>query len=155
MVAYLTKSNATEGFTQVIDFLNRSYIKYALTINPDIYVSCIKKFWNIVFIKQVNDFTRLQALVDKKKVVITEAVIRDVLRLDYAKGVDCLPNEVIFAELARMGYEKLSTKLTFYKAFFSSQWKFLIHTILQSISAKCTSWNEFSSVMASAVICLS
>nr|GEU38461.1 retrovirus-related Pol polyprotein from transposon TNT 1-94 [Tanacetum cinerariifolium] len=48
-----------------------------------------------------------------------------------------------------------STKLTFYKAFFSSQWKFLIHTILQSLSAKRTSWNEFSSTMASAVICLS
>nr|GEX05863.1 hypothetical protein [Tanacetum cinerariifolium] len=54
-----------------------------------------------------------------------------------------------------MGYEKPSTKLTFYKAFFSSQWKFLIHTILQSMSAKRTSWNEFSSAMASAVICLS
>nr|GEX50849.1 putative ribonuclease H-like domain-containing protein [Tanacetum cinerariifolium] len=44
----------------------------------------------------------------------------------------------------RMGYEKPSTKLTFYKAFFSSQWKFLIHTILQCMSAKRTSWNEFS-----------
>nr|GEW11562.1 hypothetical protein [Tanacetum cinerariifolium] len=58
-------------------------------------------------------------------------------------------------ELSRMGYKKPSTKLTFYKAFFSPQWKFLIHTILQSISAKRTSWNEFSSSMASAVICLS
>nr|GEY25240.1 putative ribonuclease H-like domain-containing protein [Tanacetum cinerariifolium] len=58
-------------------------------------------------------------------------------------------------ELARMGYEKPSTKLTFYKAFFSSQWKFLIHTILQSLSAKRTSWNEFSSAMASAFIFLS
>nr|GEV26749.1 putative ribonuclease H-like domain-containing protein [Tanacetum cinerariifolium] len=64
-------------------------------------------------------------------------------------------NEEIFAELAHMGYEKLSTKLTFYKAFFSSQWKFLIHTLLQSLSAKRTSWNEFSSAMAYAVICLS
>nr|GEY51133.1 hypothetical protein [Tanacetum cinerariifolium] len=79
-----------------------------------------------------NDVTRLQALVDRKKVVITEAAIRDVLRLDDAEGVDCLPNEEIFAELARMGYEKPSTKLTFYKAFFSSH-----------------------SAMASAVICLS
>nr|GEY85118.1 hypothetical protein [Tanacetum cinerariifolium] len=68
-----------------------------------------------------NDVTRLQALVDKKKVVITEAAIREVLRLDDAEGVDCLPNEEIFEELARMGYEKPSTKLTFYKAFFSSQ----------------------------------
>nr|GEV56927.1 hypothetical protein [Tanacetum cinerariifolium] len=58
-------------------------------------------------------------------------------------------------ELARMGYEKPSTKLMFYKAFFSSQWKFLIHTILQCMSAKRTLWNEFSSSMASAVICLS
>nr|GEV85991.1 hypothetical protein [Tanacetum cinerariifolium] len=42
------------------------------------------------------------------------------LRLDDSEGVDCLPDEEIFAELARMGYEKPSTKLMFYKAFFSS-----------------------------------
>nr|GEV11200.1 hypothetical protein [Tanacetum cinerariifolium] len=104
---------------------------------------------------QSNDVTGLQALVDKKKVVVNEAAIKDVLHLDDAEGVDCLPNEEIFTELARIGYEKPSTKLTFYKALFSSQWKFLIHTILQSMSAKRTAWNEFSSVMASAVICLS
>nr|GFA98202.1 synaptobrevin, longin-like domain protein [Tanacetum cinerariifolium] len=108
-----------------------------------------------VAVKKVNDVTRFQALVDKKKVVVMEATIRDALRLDDAEGVGCLPNEKIFAELARMGYKKPSTKLTFYKAFFSSQWKFLIHTILQCISAKRTSWNEFSSSMASAVIYLS
>nr|GFB31076.1 hypothetical protein [Tanacetum cinerariifolium] len=97
----------------------------------------------------------LQALVDRKKVVITEATIRDVLHLDDAEGVDCLPNEEIFAELVCMDYEKPSTKLTFYKDLYSSQWKFLIHIILQSMSAKRISWNEFSSAMTSAVICLS
>nr|GEU39931.1 retrovirus-related Pol polyprotein from transposon TNT 1-94 [Tanacetum cinerariifolium] len=155
MVAYLNKSDASKGFNQIVDFLNGSYIKYALTVNPNIYVSYIKKFWNTVVVKQTNDVTRLQALVDRKKVVITKAEIRDVLRLDDAERVDCLPNKEIFVELARMGYEKPSTKLTFYKAFFSSQWKFLIHTILQSMNAKRTLWNEFSSAMASAVICLS
>nr|GFC40233.1 hypothetical protein [Tanacetum cinerariifolium] len=78
-------------------------------------------FWNTVAIKQSNDVTRLQALVDKKKVVVTEAAIRDALHLDDAEGVDCLPNDEIFTELARISYEKPSTKLTFYKAFFSSQ----------------------------------
>nr|GEV09781.1 hypothetical protein [Tanacetum cinerariifolium] len=67
------------------------------------------------------DWDKLQALVDKKKVVVTEATIREALRLDDAESVECLPNEEIFVELARMGYEKPSTKLTFYKAFFSSQ----------------------------------
>nr|GEV44158.1 hypothetical protein [Tanacetum cinerariifolium] len=112
-------------------------------------------FWRTVTVKSSNDVTRLQALVDKKRVIVTKAAIRDALHINDAEGVDCLPNEEIFTELARMRYEKLTTKLTFYKAFFSSQWKFLIHIILQSMSAKRTSWNEFSLVMASAVICLS
>nr|GEV25531.1 hypothetical protein [Tanacetum cinerariifolium] len=155
MVTYLSKYDASEGFNQILDFLNASSIKYALTVNPNIYVPCIKQFWNTVVVKQVNDVTRLQALVDKKKVVVTEAAIREALHLDDAEGVDCLPNEEIFTELARMGYKKPSTKLTFYKAFFSSQRKFIIHTILQCTSAKRTSWNEFSSAMAFAVICLS
>nr|GEV14410.1 hypothetical protein [Tanacetum cinerariifolium] len=116
-------SAVSEGFNQIINFLNGSSIKYALTVNQNIYVSCIKQFWTTVAVKQVNDVTRLQALVNKKKVVVTEATIREALRLDDAEGVDCLPNEEIFIELARMGYEKPSTKLTFYKAFLSSQWK--------------------------------
>nr|GEZ32582.1 hypothetical protein [Tanacetum cinerariifolium] len=82
------------------------------------------------------DVTRLQALVDNKKIVISEVVIREIQQLNDAEGIVCLPNEEIFTGLAQMGYEKPSTKLTFYKAFFSSQWKFLIHTILQSLSAK-------------------
>nr|GEW13064.1 integrase, catalytic region, zinc finger, CCHC-type, peptidase aspartic, catalytic [Tanacetum cinerariifolium] len=123
LIAYLTKSNASEGFDQIIDFLNASSIKYALTVNHNIYVSCIKQFWSFVSVKKVNDVIRLQALVDKKKVIITKATIREALRLDDAESIDCLPNEEIFTELSRMGYEKPSTKLTFYKAFFSPQWK--------------------------------
>nr|GEZ41902.1 hypothetical protein [Tanacetum cinerariifolium] len=112
-------------------------------------------FTNLETTITVNDVTRLQALVDRKKVIITEVTIREALRLDDAESIYCLPNEEIFTKLERMGYEKPSTKLTFYKAFFSSQWKFLIHTILQCMSAKRTAWNDFSSSMALAVICLS
>nr|GEW75183.1 putative ribonuclease H-like domain-containing protein [Tanacetum cinerariifolium] len=43
---------------------------------------------------QSNDVTRLQALVDKKKVLITEAAIRDVLRLDNAEGAKKLHEEI-------------------------------------------------------------
>nr|GFA64503.1 hypothetical protein [Tanacetum cinerariifolium] len=99
-------------------------------------------FWNIAVVKRSGDVTRLQALVDKKRIVITEEVVHEILQLNDAEGVVCLSNEEIFAGLARIGYEKPSTKLTFYKAFFSTQWKFLIHTILHSLSAKRTSWNE-------------
>nr|GEV16670.1 hypothetical protein [Tanacetum cinerariifolium] len=43
-------------------------------------------FWTTVAVKKLNDVTRLQALVDKKNVVVTEATIRDALRLDDAEG---------------------------------------------------------------------
>ncbi|GJY20054.1 putative ribonuclease H-like domain-containing protein [Tanacetum coccineum] len=94
--------------------------------------------------KTVNGERQLQALVDKKKVIIKETSIRSDLHLEDACGTDCLPTATIFEELARMGCEKPSQKLTFYKAFFSPQWKFLIHTITQCLSAKTTAWNEFS-----------
>nr|GEW89664.1 hypothetical protein [Tanacetum cinerariifolium] len=70
MIAYLTKSYASEGLEQIIDFLNASAIQYALTVNPNIYVSCIKQFWSSVLVKKVNDVMRLQALIDRKKLMI-------------------------------------------------------------------------------------
>ncbi|GJV78864.1 hypothetical protein Tco_1514734 [Tanacetum coccineum] len=154
MVAFLEKPAESDGFHEIIDFLNANQIRYALTINPTIYTSCIEQFWATTKVKTVNGERQIQALVDKKKVIITETSIRSDLHLEDADGTDCLPTATIFEELARMGYEKPSQKLTFYKAFFSPQWKFLIHTILQCLSAKSTSWNEFSSTMASAIICL-
>ncbi|GKC98722.1 hypothetical protein Tco_1168997 [Tanacetum coccineum] len=154
MVAFLTKPAESKGFEQIVDFLNVNPIRYALMINPTIYTSCIKQFWSTVMVKNVNGEVQLQALVDMKKIIITESTVRRDLQLEDAKGVDCLPNSTIFEQLTLMGYEKISQKLTFYKAFFSPQWKFLIHTILQCLSSKTTAWNEFSSTMESAIICL-
>nr|GEU98252.1 putative ribonuclease H-like domain-containing protein [Tanacetum cinerariifolium] len=46
------KPTEAEGFEQIIDFLNASYIKYALTVNPTVYTSCIEQFWATVNRKQ-------------------------------------------------------------------------------------------------------
>ncbi|GJZ84748.1 putative ribonuclease H-like domain-containing protein [Tanacetum coccineum] len=150
----LEKPKESNGFEGIIDFLNVSSIKYALTVNPTIYESCIKQLWATAKAKTVNGECQIQALVDTKKVIITEKNVRSDHMLEDAEGTECLPNDVIFEQLTLMGYENLTQKLTFYKAYFSSQWKFLIHIILQCLSAKTTSWNEFSSTMKSAIICL-
>ncbi|GJR19878.1 uncharacterized mitochondrial protein-like protein [Tanacetum coccineum] len=67
LVAFLSKPIESEGFEQIVNFLNANPIKYALTINPTIYTSCIKQFWGIVKVKTVNEEVQLHALVDKKK----------------------------------------------------------------------------------------
>nr|GEW32504.1 putative reverse transcriptase domain, ribonuclease H-like domain protein [Tanacetum cinerariifolium] len=113
----LLEFDASEGFEQIHDFLNASVIQYALTINPTIYVSCIKQFWSSTSIKKMNDVVRLQALIDRRKATITKDTVRQALYLADAESTDCLPNEEIFAELARMGNVDSSFKFCMYPRF--------------------------------------
>nr|GEX96006.1 putative ribonuclease H-like domain-containing protein [Tanacetum cinerariifolium] len=57
-------------------------------------------FMALATIKKVNDVVQLHALIDRKKVVVTEDVIRQDLHFDDADGVECLSNEEIFAKPA-------------------------------------------------------
>ncbi|GJU98290.1 hypothetical protein Tco_1327561 [Tanacetum coccineum] len=141
-------------FHQLVDFLSTCSINYALTVSPTIYASYIEQFWNTTTSKIINSVKQIHAIVDGKAVVISESLVRSDLLFNDEDGVTCLTNDEIFENLALMGYEQLSTKLTFQKGSFSPQWKFLIHTILHCISSKSTAWNEFSTNLASAVICL-
>ncbi|GJS63202.1 hypothetical protein Tco_0677766 [Tanacetum coccineum] len=102
LVVFLEKPTESEGFEEIVDFLNANPIKYALTVNPKIYCSCVKKLWDTVKVKMVNGEVQLQALVDKKKVIIIESIIRRDLQQEDANGVDCLPNAVIFEQLTLM-----------------------------------------------------
>ncbi|GJS51883.1 hypothetical protein Tco_0625245 [Tanacetum coccineum] len=92
MVAFLKKPSESAGFEEIVDFLNANPIKYALTINPTIYTSCIEQFWDTSKVKTVNGEVQLHALVDGKKLTL--------------------------------------------------------------IGPKTTAWNEFSSTIASVIICL-
>nr|GFC92619.1 xylulose kinase-1 [Tanacetum cinerariifolium] len=55
MVAYLEKSEGSEGFHQIIDFLSASHIKYALTENPTIYASLMEQFWQTAALSTIKD----------------------------------------------------------------------------------------------------
>ncbi|GJV39077.1 hypothetical protein Tco_1417517 [Tanacetum coccineum] len=56
-----------------------------------------------VKVKTVSGEQQLQALVDGKKIVVTEASVRRDLQLDDEEGTNCLPNATIFEELTRIG----------------------------------------------------
>nr|GEZ24131.1 putative ribonuclease H-like domain-containing protein [Tanacetum cinerariifolium] len=59
-----------------------------------------------------NDVVRLQALLYKRKVIFTEDTVRQALQLDDADSIDCLPNEEIFAELARTEDEDAANEIS-------------------------------------------
>ncbi|GKE31888.1 hypothetical protein Tco_1451210, partial [Tanacetum coccineum] len=149
------KSTGSAGFHQIIDFLNRSHICYALTKKPEVCVSFIKQFWRSAAAStDDNREVKINATIDGHSLSITEGSFRRHLKLDDQDGISSIPNSEIFEQLALMGYHTDSDKLTFQKGAFSPQWRFLIHCILHCISPKKTAWEQFSSNIATAVICL-
>ncbi|GJU06248.1 putative reverse transcriptase domain-containing protein [Tanacetum coccineum] len=76
----------SDGFAEIIDFLKASSVHYALTVNPIIYTSCIEQFWATAKVQMVNGVRQLQALIDKKKMIITESSIRSDLHLEDAEA---------------------------------------------------------------------
>nr|GFB52019.1 hypothetical protein [Tanacetum cinerariifolium] len=102
MVAILEKSDAAEGFEQINNFLSRSYINHALTVNPHVYISCIKQFWNIDVVKRSGDVIRLQALVDKKRIVITEETNDADLSKHTTRYISPALTQKVFANMRRV-----------------------------------------------------
>ncbi|GJR90064.1 uncharacterized mitochondrial protein-like protein [Tanacetum coccineum] len=82
MVAFFSKLAESDRFEQIVDFLNAQPIRYALMVNPTIYISCIKQFWFTGMVKTINEEVQLHALVDGKKIIISEASIRRDLKLE-------------------------------------------------------------------------
>ncbi|GJR08717.1 hypothetical protein Tco_0791369 [Tanacetum coccineum] len=156
MVAYLEKSEGSEGFHQIIDFLTTSHIKNALTECPTLYASPIEQFWQTIALSTNEDgVSGITATIDRKvKVFVSEASIRRHLKLEDSEGLKTLPTAEIFEQLTLIGFVITSDSLTFQKGHFSPQWKFLIHTILHCLSPKKTAWEQFSSNIATAIICL-
>nr|GFA46929.1 hypothetical protein [Tanacetum cinerariifolium] len=109
LVTVLSKPTESEGFEQIVDFFNANPIKCELTVNPTVYTSCIEQFWTTGKAKTVNGKAQLQALVDEKKVIITESTVRIDLQLEDAEGVDCLPNAFIFKQLTQIGVHHVSS----------------------------------------------
>nr|GEV80028.1 copia protein [Tanacetum cinerariifolium] len=94
---FISQDKYDEDGKEVDVHMYRSMIgslMYLTSLRPDImFVVC----------KTVNGEVQLQALVDGKKVIITESTIRRDLQLEDVEGVDCLPNAVIFNLLTLMG----------------------------------------------------
>nr|GEX66238.1 copia protein [Tanacetum cinerariifolium] len=71
---------------QIVDFLNANPIRYALTVNHTIYTLCIQQFWDSAKVKTMNEDVQIRALIDGKKIIVTEASIRRDLQLQDVEG---------------------------------------------------------------------
>ncbi|GJS46416.1 putative ribonuclease H-like domain-containing protein [Tanacetum coccineum] len=105
MVAFLKKPNESVGFTEVVDFLKGTSLRYALTHNPTINDSLVIQFWQTATVRTLaNGIQQLVASIDSKEYTITEASVRSKLQLADAIGIPNLSDAEIYARLATLGY---------------------------------------------------
>ncbi|GKE06485.1 hypothetical protein Tco_1398503, partial [Tanacetum coccineum] len=104
MVAYLKKPDGSEGFHQIVYFLNANKVRYALIENPTIYVSLIKPFWETATAKTLdNGEIKLTATIDGKVKIVTEASVRRYLQLADYDGISSLLTTKTFEQLSLIG----------------------------------------------------
>ncbi|GJQ99149.1 hypothetical protein Tco_0522134 [Tanacetum coccineum] len=81
MVAILEKTESNTNFHQIVDFLEASHIRYALTVRPTVYVSHIQQFWSTVRVETVDEETKIIAKVNGRQRTVIESSIRRHLKL--------------------------------------------------------------------------
>ncbi|GJT55510.1 putative ribonuclease H-like domain-containing protein [Tanacetum coccineum] len=104
MVAYLEKTDGNTEFHEIISFLTRSSIHYALTVSPVVSTTFVEQFWMSAKSKLINNVRYITAKVAGKPVSISEASIRSDLLFNDADGIDSLPNQAIFDAIQLMGF---------------------------------------------------
>nr|GFC00614.1 hypothetical protein [Tanacetum cinerariifolium] len=117
MVVILEKNEHNTDFHLIVDFIEASPLRYALTFKPTIYVSHIRQFWSTARIKTTTERTQILATVDGVLRTVTESSLRRNLKLQDEEGISSLPDTKLFENLTLMGYNiSHNQKFTFQKA---------------------------------------
>ena len=121
---------------------------------PIIYESLVVQFWQTARTRTINDGPiEIVAEVDGEECVVSEALVRTQLQLDDEGGVSEMAKEDILAGIRATGYS--GDGKVWFKNLFCPKWRFLTHTLLQFMSSKSGGWDQFSTDIALAIVCLS
>nr|GEV46115.1 hypothetical protein [Tanacetum cinerariifolium] len=99
-------------FHQIVDFVEASHIRYALTINPTVYVSHIRDFWSTARIKTTNERTKILATVDEQQFL----PLHDLSPSHPTATTETIPTETPIEIPILRQYSKRATQIAQFKA---------------------------------------
>ncbi|GKA13634.1 hypothetical protein Tco_0693280 [Tanacetum coccineum] len=102
------KNDGNTKFHQIMDFLTRSSIHFALTISPIVSTSFVEQFWTSSKSRTINNISYIDAIVAGKPIIISEPSIRSDLLFEDADGIDTLNNHAILDTIQLMGSKSTS-----------------------------------------------
>nr|GEW31395.1 hypothetical protein [Tanacetum cinerariifolium] len=87
MVAILEKSEHNADFHPMVDFIEASSLRYALTVKPTVYVSHIQQFWSTARIETTDEGTYILSTMDDIHKTVSESSLRRNLKLQDKEGI--------------------------------------------------------------------
>nr|GFB64453.1 hypothetical protein [Tanacetum cinerariifolium] len=96
MVAILEKGEHNTDFHPMVDFLEPSPLRYALTVKPTVYVSHLRQFWSTARIETTEEGTKILVTVYGIVRTISESSLRRNLKLRDKEGISFIPDAELF-----------------------------------------------------------
>lgn len=92
-------------------FLKESKLQTALTVIPLVYYSHVEKFCGNAQVVKENETVSIHSTVQRSSIVVTKDVIRRVLILDDALGLNVMEMDEVHGIFRRLGYQESLQKL--------------------------------------------
>nr|GEW69678.1 hypothetical protein [Tanacetum cinerariifolium] len=111
MVAILEKTEHNTNFHQIVDFLEASHIRYALTVRATVYVSHIRQFWSTTRVETTDEEKKILAKVNGRQRTVSKSSIRRHLKLNDEEDETAFPTgdvryEEAFPTITRLDLEQ-------------------------------------------------
>ncbi|KAF5818050.1 hypothetical protein HanXRQr2_Chr02g0060301 [Helianthus annuus] len=140
-------------YTSLMKGLNTCRIVHALRENPVVYESLIRDFWKTANVEIIEGKGAIVAEIQETKVIVTEQMIRDVLRFnDHERDPIELPAGTVEAILPRLSYEGKFPPLV--KKFVHPYWRLLLHMFLLCMTENRGGIDQLNITQSAALICV-
>ncbi|KAK1419477.1 hypothetical protein QVD17_28649 [Tagetes erecta] len=159
LVACLDESiPETDGYRDMIKFINRTKYVYAICAKPVIYARLIKNFWRTAeVVRDENGVAVVRGHITRDWVLtVSEEAIRQALRIDEDEVgmMDELTMEECKSCFVNMGHPPVFPKSQFFRAKLGKKYKLLCYVVQQCMSRRIAGFDNFPSDIASPIVAI-
>ncbi|KAK1431965.1 hypothetical protein QVD17_08796 [Tagetes erecta] len=148
--ACFVKTSKNSEFHPIIDFIERSPIHLAVSVNPQICEEHIRDFWASA---RVGD-DGISATVAGHDIIITKLMISDTFEFDDLECVESYSEGRIKICMEMMDYNTEPIEKQYRKNVFYPLWRYLAHVILRCISCRRQNFDSLCQRLASMMVAL-
>ena len=141
-----------QQFAPITEYIKNSSLFFAVSENVDIYERIIREFWRTAKVIRTENDLSIAAKIDEHEVIISEEVIRQMLKLDDEGGIERLDSEYVMKNFKRLGYQGDINRKSIKKSLLCGTWRYLLHMGIQCLGGRKGGFDEANMTLASGVL---